>query len=86
MVEYLYLLFDDSDHIGLDKHVFNTEVSVLNAEANKHGLIVKSGSYSPGLLACNINPIFNILIHLTSKYMAYLLHATIAEAQSPVRR
>ena len=25
--EYLYLLFDDEDHIPLDTHVFNTEVS-----------------------------------------------------------
>lgn len=24
--EYLYLLFDDSDHIPLDQNVFNTEV------------------------------------------------------------
>ena len=27
--EYLYLLFDDSEHIGLDQHVFNTEVGVI---------------------------------------------------------
>jgi hypothetical protein len=26
-LEYLYLLFDDSDHIPLDKNIFNTEVS-----------------------------------------------------------
>lgn len=27
--EYLYLLFDDSHHIPLDKHVFNTEAHIL---------------------------------------------------------
>ncbi|BEJ12701.1 hypothetical protein CspHIS471_0211610 [Cutaneotrichosporon sp. HIS471] len=28
-LKYLYLLFDDSDHIRLDKHVFNTEAHIL---------------------------------------------------------
>ncbi|KAK4687507.1 hypothetical protein P7C73_g2619, partial [Tremellales sp. Uapishka_1] len=28
-LKYLYLLFDDSDHIPLDKHVFNTEAHIL---------------------------------------------------------
>ncbi|ORX38652.1 putative endoplasmic reticulum mannosyl-oligosaccharide 1,2-alpha-mannosidase [Kockovaella imperatae] len=28
-LKYLYLLFDDSDHISLDKHVFNTEAHIL---------------------------------------------------------
>ncbi|WWC63138.1 uncharacterized protein I303_105738 [Kwoniella dejecticola CBS 10117] len=28
-LKYLYLLFDDSDHIPLDRHVFNTEAHIL---------------------------------------------------------
>ncbi|WWC71716.1 uncharacterized protein I206_105674 [Kwoniella pini CBS 10737] len=28
-LKYLYLLFDDSDHIPLDKHIFNTEAHIL---------------------------------------------------------
>ncbi|WVO17718.1 hypothetical protein L204_105416 [Cryptococcus depauperatus] len=28
-LKYLYLLFDDSDHIPLDQHVFNTEAHIL---------------------------------------------------------
>ncbi|WWD18947.1 hypothetical protein CI109_103403 [Kwoniella shandongensis] len=28
-LKYLYLLFDDSNHISLDKHVFNTEAHIL---------------------------------------------------------
>lgn len=34
--EYLYLLFDDSDHIPLDKHVFNTEAHILPVFNPKH--------------------------------------------------
>jgi mannosyl-oligosaccharide alpha-1,2-mannosidase len=29
MIEYLYLLFDDSSNIPLDKYVFNTEAHIL---------------------------------------------------------
>jgi hypothetical protein len=29
IAEYLYLLFDDSEHIPLDKNVFNTEAHIL---------------------------------------------------------
>jgi mannosyl-oligosaccharide alpha-1,2-mannosidase len=28
-VEYLYLLFDDSTNIPLDKYIFNTEAHIL---------------------------------------------------------
>ena len=66
--EYLYLLFDDSEHIALDKHVFNTEVR-LNLF---HDMVWSSsverlylGSHPPGLLPNIPDRFFNLIMKAT---------------------
>ncbi len=61
--EYLYLLFDDSDHIALDKHVFNTEVSLLAWGRLVRTDTFSSGAYPSGILTFFPHSIFDIIAY-----------------------
>ncbi len=58
-------MFDDSDHIELDKHVFNTEVSGIHLQIRKL-TVARSGSYPPCILAHIPDSVLDIIKQFAS--------------------